>query len=58
MEYMAKKGMRRYDAEPPQGTNSDKPKQPAPPRNEVSPVPELQGNAKRTKDKSRPIFYD
>ena len=55
---MAKKGMRRYDAQPPQGTDNDKPKKPEPPHNDVSPVPELQGNAKRTKDKSRPIYYD
>lgn len=55
---MAKKGMRRYDAQPPQGTANDEPKRPEPPHNDVAPVPELQGNAKRTKEKSKPIFYE
>ena len=40
---MAKQGMKR-----PQRTHVK-------PRNEVPPVPELQGAAKRTKDKAKPI---
>ncbi|MGE4354155.1 MAG: hypothetical protein AB7D36_08740 [Oscillospiraceae bacterium] len=41
---MAKKGMKR-----PEVTHTQ-------PRNDVPPVPELQGNAKRTKAKAKPII--
>ena len=40
---MAKRGMKR-----PERTHTQ-------PRNDVSPVPELQGSAKRTKQKAKPI---
>lgn len=40
---MAKQGMKR-----PQRTHTQ-------PRNEVSPVPEIQGKAKTTKEKAKPI---
>lgn len=43
-EIMAKKGMKR-----PEVTHTQ-------PRNDVPPVPELQGNAKRTKAKAKPII--
>lgn len=43
---MAKQGMKRPDV-----THTK-------PRNEVTPVPELQGKAKSTKGKSNPIKYD
>lgn len=41
---MAKQGMKRPEI------SKDKP-----PRNDVAPVPELQGKAKRTKEKAKPI---
>lgn len=41
--FMAKQGMKR-----PERTHTQ-------PRNEVSPVPQLQGKAKRTKEKAKPI---
>jgi hypothetical protein len=50
---MAKAGMRRPDPEDPHGTESNK-KQKFP-KNQVDPVPELQGNAKRTKERAKPI---
>ncbi|NLP00615.1 MAG: hypothetical protein GX386_10060 [Clostridiaceae bacterium] len=53
---MAKKGMRRPDPEEPHGTESNK-KQHFD-KNEVYPVPELQGKAKHTKEKANPIRYD
>ena len=53
---MAKKGMRRPNPEESHGTESNK-KQHFD-KNEVYPVPELQGKAKHTKEKANPIrFY-
>lgn len=49
---MAKAGMRRPDPKQPHGTESNR-KQHFP-KNEVAPVPELQGAAKRTKKKAPP----
>ena len=50
---MAKAGMRRPDPEEPHGTESNK-KQHFP-KNEVSPVPELQGKAKSEKKHAKPM---
>ncbi len=56
---MAKAGMRRYTTGNPQGTegteNAKKTKQP---KNDVEPVPEIQGKAKKTKEKANPIDYN
>ncbi len=50
---MAKAGMRRPDPEEPHGTESNKTQKF--PKNEVPPVPEMQGHVKRTKEKSKQI---
>ena len=50
---MAKAGMRRPDPEQPHGTESNKKNRF--PKNDVSPVPELQGKAKMTKEKAKPV---
>ena len=50
---MAKKGMRRPDPQEPHGTESNK--KTHMPKNDVPPVPELQGAAKRTKEKAPPM---
>lgn len=52
---MAKAGMRRPDPKEPHGTESNK--KTKIPKNDVSPVPELQGKAKHTKEKANPIEY-
>ena len=49
---MAKAGMRRPDPKDPHGTESNH--KTHIPKNDVHPVPELQGKAKRTKDKAGP----
>lgn len=50
---MAKAGMRRPDPSEPHGTESNhKSKFP---KNDQAPVPEIQGKAKRGKEKARPI---
>ena len=51
---MAKAGMRRPDPEAPHGESSERNHFS---KNEVAPVPELQGKAKFTKDKAKPIIY-
>lgn len=53
---MAKAGMRRPDPKEPHGTESNHKLHI--PKNEVPPVPELQGKAKHTKQKSKPIVED
>lgn len=53
---MAKAGMRRPDPKAPHGTESNKITHI--PKNDVQPVPELQGKAKHTKEKSKPIMYE
>ena len=50
---MAKAGMRRPDPEDPHGTESNH--KTHIPKNEFPPVPEIQGKAKRTKEKANPI---
>jgi len=58
MKGMDKKGMRRPDPSDPHahGTENHQPQHFE--KNEVPPVPELQGHAKHTKQKARPIKYD
>ena len=51
---MAKAGMRRPDPKEPHGTESNH--KTHLPKNDVPPVPELQGKAKHTKEKARPII--
>jgi hypothetical protein len=51
--FMAKAGMRRPDPKDPHGTESNH--IPHFPKNEVHPVPELQGKAKLKKQKAKPI---
>ena len=50
---MAKAGMRRPDPKEPHGTESNR--KTHLPKNEVPPVPELQGKAKRTKTRADPL---
>ena len=50
---MPKPGMRRPDPEEPHGTESNKKLHIE--KNDVSPVPEIQGKAKSGKKKARPI---
>jgi hypothetical protein len=50
---MAKAGMRRPDPEEPHGTESNR--KTHFPKNDARPVPELQGKAKHTKEKAKPI---
>lgn len=50
---MAKAGMRRPDPGQPHGTESNKKNHF--PKNDGSPVPELQGKAKKTKEKAKPV---
>ncbi|NLT39739.1 MAG: hypothetical protein GXX89_04665 [Clostridiales bacterium] len=52
---MAKAGMRRPDPEEPHGTESNKKNRF--PKNDVKPVPQIQGKAKSAKDKAGPILY-
>jgi hypothetical protein len=52
---MAKAGMRRPDPSEPHGTESNR--KTHFPKNQVDPVPELQGKAKFTKEKADPILY-
>ena len=53
---MDKSGMRRQDPEEPHGTESNH-KQHFD-KNETSPVKEIQGHAKKTKEKAKPIKFD
>jgi hypothetical protein len=50
---VAKKGMRRPDPRAPHGEHDERMHIP---RNEVPPVPELQGKAKRSDEKANPIL--
>ena len=50
---MAKAGMRRPDPKEPHGTESNR--KTHFPKNDVVPVPELQGKAKSGKEKAKPI---
>ena len=50
---MAKAGMRRPDPKEPHGTESNR--KTHIPKNDVAPVPELQGKAKSGKEKAKPI---
>lgn len=50
---MAKAGMRRPNPEEPHGTESNR--KTHFPKNKVPPVPEIQGKAKHTKEKTKPI---
>ena len=50
---MAKAGMRRPDPKEPYGTVSNH--KTHIPKNDVPPVPEIQGKAKTTKEKAKPI---
>lgn len=50
---MAKKGMRRPGVEQPHGTESNH--KAHFPKNDQPPVPEIQGKAKRTKEKANPV---
>lgn len=50
---MAKAGMRRPDPKEPHGTESNR--KTHIPKNDQPPVPELQGKAKRTEKKARPV---
>ena len=50
---MAKAGMRRPDPKDPHGTESNR--KTHFPKNEVAPVPEIQGKAKTTNEKAKPI---
>jgi hypothetical protein len=50
---MAKAGMRRPDPKEPHGTESNK--RMHIPKNDVAPVPELQGKAKHSNEKAKPI---
>ena len=50
---MAKAGMRRPDPKDPHGTESNR--KTHFPKNEVAPVPEIQGKAKTTTEKAKPI---
>ena len=50
---MAKAGMRRPDPKDPHGTESNR--KTHFPKNEVAPVPEIQGKAKTTKEKAKPL---
>jgi hypothetical protein len=50
---MAKAGMRRPDPKEPHGTESNR--KTHIPKNDVPPVPELQGKAKHGKEKAKPI---
>lgn len=51
---MAKAGMRRPDPEAPHGTEARQHNHFA--KNDVAPVPEIQGNAKHGHEKARPII--
>ena len=50
---MAKAGMRRPDPSEPHGTESNK--KTKIPKNDIEPVPEIQGKAKRGHNKANPI---
>lgn len=50
---MAKKGMRRPDPKEPHGTESNR--KTHFPKNTVPPVPEIQGRAKQSGEKAKPI---
>lgn len=50
---MAKAGMRRPDPKDPHGTESNH--KTHIPKNDVNPVPEIQGKAKHTKEKAGPV---
>jgi hypothetical protein len=52
---MAKAGMRRPDPKEPHGTESNHKLHM--PKNDVSPVPEIQGKAKSGKEKAKPIKH-
>lgn len=53
---MAKAGMRRPDPSDPHGTESNKKNKRK--KNDVPPVPEIQGKAKAGHEKANPILYD
>ncbi len=56
---MAKAGMRRYVTGNPQGTEgTENIKKTKPPKNDMKPVPEIQGKAKTTKQRANPIDYN
>lgn len=50
---MAKAGMRRPDPSEPHGTESNQ--KTNIPKNDVTPVPEIQGKAKSGKEKAKPV---
>jgi hypothetical protein len=50
---LAKQGMRRPDPKEPHGTESNKITHF--PKNDVTPVPEIQGKAKTSKEKAKPV---
>jgi len=52
-EFMAKAGMRRPDLKEPHGTESNK--KTKIPKNDVNPVPEIQGKAKKGHKKANPM---
>ncbi|MGE4483899.1 MAG: hypothetical protein AB7C97_02170 [Oscillospiraceae bacterium] len=53
---MAKAGMRRPDPKQPHGTESNHISHF--PKNDIKPVPEIQGNAKTGKEKAKPVKYE
>lgn len=53
---MAKAGMKRPDPKQPHGTESNSINHF--PKNQVKPVPEIQGRAKTSDEKAKPINYD
>lgn len=53
---MAKAGMRRPDPKEPHGTESNRKSHF--PKNDAAPVPELQGKAKLSNEKAKPITED
>lgn len=55
---MDKSGMRRPDPSDPHAHGTENHQRQHFEKNEVPPVPELQGHAKHTKQKANPIKYD
>lgn len=55
---MDKSGMRRPDPSDPDAHGTENHQKQNFERNDVAPVPELQGKAKHTKEKAEPIIYD
>jgi len=52
---MAKAGMRRPDPQDPKAHGTERRNEFRVPKDTVEPVPELQGKAKHTKEKARPV---